>query len=222
MPNQAGGAGGGVNPAFTAATTKRQIRMGQAFHFLYESIVDDNLRQMLSDLADTNPAELAADAWDLIVRECDEPADDLEVAKLNLIWSQMSILNTVGYKASTITDYARELNNANSRRPTPYDEDAKAVKFLSSITYPESLAKDAAKELRAVGARREFTRAGVAGHRRDYNAMVRYFDDLWRALFQTGTITTNDTIARLCTMMCCCMLKQTVMRQTVMQQMMLR
>ena len=112
MPNQAGGAGGGVNPAFTAATTKRQIRMGQAFHFLYESIVDDNLRQMLSDLADTNPAELAADAWDLIVRECDEPADDLEVAKLNLIWSQMSILNTVGYKASTITDYARELNNA--------------------------------------------------------------------------------------------------------------
>ena len=33
MPNQAGGAGGGVNPAFTAATTKRQIRMGQAFHF---------------------------------------------------------------------------------------------------------------------------------------------------------------------------------------------
>ena len=50
MPAQAGGAGGGVNPALTAATTKRQIRQGQAFQFLYESQTDENMRQMLSDL----------------------------------------------------------------------------------------------------------------------------------------------------------------------------
>ena len=113
MPAQAGGAGGGVNPAFTAATTKRQIRQGQAFQFLYESQTDENMRQMLSDLADTNPAELAGDAWDLVIRECDEPNDDLELSKMNLVWNGLTILNTVGYSESTITDFSRELNNTN-------------------------------------------------------------------------------------------------------------
>ena len=58
------------------------------------------------------------------------------------------------------TDYARELNNINTRRPqhARKTENEKAVKFLSSINYPESLAKDAFKELRAEGAKREFRR----------------------------------------------------------------
>ena len=38
LPAQNGGAGGGINPAYTAATTKRAIRMGQAYSFLYDSI----------------------------------------------------------------------------------------------------------------------------------------------------------------------------------------
>ena len=189
MPAAAGGAGGGANPAHTAATMKRQVRHGLAFNYLYESITDENLKQMLADLADTNPAELAGDAWDLIVRECDEPHDDLELAKLNLEWSGMSIMNTVGYSESTMSDFARELNNANGRRPHAqiYNENAKAIKFLSAINYPESLAKDAAKELKAVGARREFNR-GAPNYNRNYNDIVRNFDDLWRALFQTGAI----------------------------------
>ena len=192
MPAQAGGAGGGVNPAFTAATTKRQIRQGQAFQFLYESQTDENMRQMLSDLADTNPAELAGDAWDLVIRECDEPNDDLELSKMNLIWSGLTILNTVGYSESTITDFSRELNNTNSRRPANHvhDENEKCVKFLSCINYPESLAKDAAKELRAQGARREFTRN--AQHDRHYVNLVRYFDDLWRSLWQTVITVIHD------------------------------
>jgi hypothetical protein len=164
MPAQAGGAGGGVNPAYAAAyaaaSTKKKIRHGQAFNFLYESQTDENIKQMLSDLADTNPAELAADAWDLVVQECDEPADDLELARLNQKWTSFSIMNTVGHSESTITitDYSRAPDNENGRRPAAsrYDENAKSIKFLSSIVYPESLAKDAAKELRAVGVRREF------------------------------------------------------------------
>lgn len=191
MPAQQGGAGGGNNPAFIAATTKRQIRHGQAFNFLYESQTDDNIKQMLSDLADTLPAELAGDAWDLVVKECDEPSDDLELSRMNLTWTSLTILNTVGHVESTITDYARELNNTNSRRPpaSRYTEDDKCLKFLSSIVYPESLAKDAAKELRAIGAKREFKKG--ANNARDYNAMVSNFDNLWRALFQTGSITSK-------------------------------
>ena len=184
MPAQAGGAGGGVNPAFTAARTKRAIRQGQAFAFLYESQTDANIRQMLADLAETSPAELAGDAWDLVVNECDEPSDDLEISKMNLIWSSMSILNTVGYAEDTITQYARELNNVNARRPTPYDENEKSVKFLSSITFPESLAKDALKELKARGDRREFHRGGPAFNRHYVN-LVQHFDALWRSLFVT-------------------------------------
>ena len=67
FPGQAGGAGGGVNPAHTAARTKQSIRHGQAYTFLYERIEDERVQQLLADLADTNPAELPADAWDLIV-----------------------------------------------------------------------------------------------------------------------------------------------------------
>ena len=186
LPAQAGGAGGGVNPAFTAATTKRKIRHGQAFTFLYNAITDDSIKEMLSELSTNNPAELAADAWDLVVNECDEPDDDLELAKLNLEWQQITILNTVGYSVDTITKFARELNTTNSRRPNNhrYDENDKCIKLLSSITYPESLAKDAIKELKARGAQREFNH-GAPNHNRNYNAIVKYFDSVWRTLYTT-------------------------------------
>ena len=84
FPAQQGGAGGGVNAQYSMAVTKKAIRHGQAYAFLYDSISDDRVRQMLSDLADTNPNELAGDAWDLLVRECDQPDDDLELATMDL------------------------------------------------------------------------------------------------------------------------------------------
>ena len=80
-------------------------------------------------------------------------------------------MSSVGHSLSTITDFSRELQNLNARRPraSRHDQNKMATKFLASIVYPESLAKDAAKELRAAGAKREFTRAGSTD--RDYNAM---------------------------------------------------
>ena len=85
FPNQAGGAGGGVNPAYTAAKTKQKHRHGQAYEFLYKSQTDPNIRQMLADLADTNPAELAGDAWALVLRECDVPTpqDNAQAERAN-------------------------------------------------------------------------------------------------------------------------------------------
>lgn len=97
FPAQAGGAGGGVNPAYNQARVKYKTRQGQAYTYLYESQSDPNIKQMLSDLSETNPAELAGDAWDLVLAECDEPSDDLEVAKMDVIWTTTSVLNTVGY-----------------------------------------------------------------------------------------------------------------------------
>ena len=91
MPNQAGGAGGGINPQFTAATTKRAARHGMAFGFLYDCFAseggNDDIAQMLSDLAETQPTELPGDAWDLVIAQCDENDDDLELQKMNLEWA---------------------------------------------------------------------------------------------------------------------------------------
>ena len=58
----AGTAGGGVNAAHTAAVTKRKIRHGQCFTWLYGLMEDERIQQMLSDLAETEPAELPADS----------------------------------------------------------------------------------------------------------------------------------------------------------------
>ena len=74
----------GAAAQLAAAQVKRQIRHGQAYTFLYESQTNESIRQMLSDLADTDPNELPADALDLIIRECDEPSDDLELSKMDL------------------------------------------------------------------------------------------------------------------------------------------
>ena len=67
-------------------------------------------------------------------------------------------MNTVGHTVSTITDFSRHLDSENGKRPAANrkDENARAVKLLSSIVFPESLHRDAVKELRATGARREF------------------------------------------------------------------
>ena len=118
LPAQAGGSGGGVNAAYTAAVRKKAVRNGKAFVYLVESTNNEGLKQMLADLAATEPAELAADAWNLILEECDDPSDDLELSTMNLKWTAMSIMNTVGHKLETITEFARALNNANARRPT--------------------------------------------------------------------------------------------------------
>ena len=204
LPAQAGGVGGGVNAQYTIAITKRAIRHGQAFTFLYDMTTDERIKQMLSDLADTNPAELAGEAWDLLVGECDEPDDDLELSHLNKQWENASIMNSVGHSLSTVTDFARTLNNMNGKRPQGhrFDENAVYVKFLSCINHPESLAKDAAKELRARGASREFKRG--ANNDRALQPMVKYFDEMWRSLFtshitpraaQTGQQHVNTLVA---------------------------
>lgn len=175
-------------PATQAAAQKQAVRRNQAFTFLYDLIDEPRLRQMLSDLADANPphaAGIAKAAWDLVLQECDDSRDDLEVGQLDLIWATLTILNSIGYKISTISDFARHLNLLNGQRPNAQrkSENEVACKFLQSITHPETLAARAARELRATGARREFHKGGP-NYDRDLNAMVREFDDVWRSLFQ--------------------------------------
>ena len=179
MPAQQGGQGGGVNAAFTQATVKKAVRNGEAYRMLYQTMEDDSIKEMLFALAEQDPAELAADAWALVEAQCGEPSDDLELSKSNLLWEKTNIMNSVGHKLETITDFARELTNINTRRPANerFDENAQAVKFLSCIVFPDSLAKDAADELRRVPAERRWQRN--AQHDRHFNNIVTYFDNMW-------------------------------------------
>ena len=78
-----------------AAANRKAMRHGKAYKLLYDSTKSNSLRQMLADLATTNPAELPGDAWDLIVSECDDVHDDLELVKLNNVWNSATIMNTV-------------------------------------------------------------------------------------------------------------------------------
>ena len=90
------------------------------------------------------------EAWQLILQECGEGSSDLEIIKLQAAFNSATIVNTVGHKEDTMTAFARHLNALNVRIPQRqrYDNDALCIKFLSSINYPESLAKDAMDELK--------------------------------------------------------------------------
>ena len=149
LPAQTGGSGGGTNPSYTQAINKQKMRHGQAFKWLYECQSSDSIKNMLFDLAQTNPAELPGDAYDLVVRECQEPSDDLELARQDQEWQNDTIMNTVGHSISTITDFSRHLDTRNGKRPanSRKSESERAVKLLASIVYPESLHRDAVKEL---------------------------------------------------------------------------
>ena len=83
-----GGTGVGAPAAVGTADGQRKqaVRRGQAFDWLYSFISCDDLRQLLSDLAETNPADgLAGAAWDLLLAECEEADDDLEHDERHLL-----------------------------------------------------------------------------------------------------------------------------------------
>ena len=76
---------GGVDPAAPAmpaaaaalsmAQQKRIVRHGEAYKFVYDSIGEERLRNMLDAIDDNHADGLAKAAWDLIIRECDDPGD---------------------------------------------------------------------------------------------------------------------------------------------------
>ena len=116
---------GGVDPAAPAmpaaaaalsmAQQKRIVRHGEAYKFVYDSIGEERLKNMLDAIDDNHADGLAKAAWDLIIRECDDPGDELELTRLNILWTCASVMNTVGHSPSTIVDYHRELQTMNAR-----------------------------------------------------------------------------------------------------------
>ena len=173
-----------------AATRKHKKRINVAFERVCSHIDDDRLREMMHAL----PADdrRAYDAWQLVLRNCDQGTTDLNLQAIEDAFVEASIEKTVGHSLESITKFSKHLASLNARMPAArkWDDDDLARKMLKCIREPESLATQAVTELNAVvGARRfEIAAAGGAPARRDFTALVTHFDSVWRGLFEQGII----------------------------------
>jgi hypothetical protein len=132
------------------AQRREKKRHKKAFSLIYQHIDDDRLKEMLEALPNTNRRGTLA--WQLIERECANGTSDLEILEYRLEFQQCTIESDVGsYSEETILKFSRVLISLNSRLPDDqrYDDEQLSVKILSNINYPESLALEAVKELRA-------------------------------------------------------------------------
>ena len=141
---------------------------------------------MLSDLPSDD--RRGANAWALLLRECDQGTTDLEIIDLQAEFTTASIEQDIGYNEDTIIKYSRLLNSINARLPaaSKYDNNALCVKILSNIIHPEPLALEAVTELRAAAGSRRFEHQiqvnGNLTHERDYRSLITHFDAIWRGL----------------------------------------
>ena len=177
---------------YTNAVRREKRRQAKAFVLIYKHIDDERIREMLDAIPASN--RRGTQAWALVERECATGSSDLEIADIQLEFQQASIDSLVGHSEDTIIKFSRILNSLNARLPADkrYTEEQLAVKILTNINYPESLALEAVKELRAPAGSRTFERTvtigGRAVRKRDYQTLVTYFDSVWRGLFKQGVI----------------------------------
>ena len=182
-PLPAQGAGG-----HPAAVRKRKKRQAKAFAIVYAHIDDERIKELLDALPDTG--RRGAEAWQLILDNCDSGTSDLEIKQLKKDWHSMSIEKTVGYSEETITLYHRELSSLNAKLPTnsKFSEHDMTVKLLEDIVFPESLALTAVTELKANAGERRFEKTVNQQQVRDYKQAMDHFDKVWRGLYNQGII----------------------------------
>ena len=195
---------GGDDPAApaagnAAAVRRRVRRLAQLYSHIYRHVPEPRLREMM-DAAARNDGRAA---FQMLVANCRQQIDDLELLSMNSEFDNATILKNVGYNLDSITNFARYLNGLNAQRPIAQrkTEDDLTVKLLACLTsgIEATLAHEAAKELRADPGNRQFQVAavapvagppaipGVPAHR-DFQSAVTFFDDLWRTKFRSGDI----------------------------------
>ena len=122
------------------ATRRRRRRQMKTYERIYAHIDDERLREMLSSLVEDD--RRGVNAWNLILRECDQGTSDLHILDIKKEFESCSIEQNVGYGDESITSFSRLLNSINTRLPIAhrYSEDQITVKFLSNVVHPETLA----------------------------------------------------------------------------------
>lgn len=197
MDQGGGGTGADALPGaqqngFANAVRRRKKRQAKAFERIFSHMEDERIKDMLHALPHND--RRGAEAWAMVLRECDQGTSDLEILDLKRDFQNSTIESEIGYSEETIIKFSRLLNSLNAKIPHAkrYDENEMSIKLLSNIASPESLALEAVKELRADTGSRAFEhQVMVNGNQvtyRHYQAMVSHFDSVWRGLFKQGVI----------------------------------
>ena len=102
-----GGLGQGADPfpaqgqnGHANAVRKRRKRQAKAFSIIYQHMDDERLKEMLHALPHND--RRGAEAWALVLRECDQGVSDLEILDLKRDFTEASIESDVGYTEETI------------------------------------------------------------------------------------------------------------------------
>ena len=183
-----------------AQTRRRGQNRREAYACILKHVTDDSLKAVIRAEAGPGVAN-AADrrsgrvAWNVLVRECSEPASALHINTKILEWHALSLAKDVGISESSITDFNRLLIEKNEELPQlhQFSDDARTEKLLASIVLPATLAKEADGLLQCPTSDlppRFYAQAVVgppavpAGWMG--RAVVQSFDELWRAAFKRG------------------------------------
>ena len=172
------------------ATRRRTKRAKFSFTYIYNHVTCPSLRKMLIDEAYNNGRL----AWQLLVRECDEPTTDLELEDLKRNVRELTIISTVGCNEHSISKFRRVLSDENGKIPDlvqRIDENELCLILLRCIsTAAVHLAADSDTELKASAGSRKFVYppgSANAGER-SIARIVQHFDPLWKSAIQRGTI----------------------------------
>ena len=199
------------NPVVPGANSvggkKLKKRSNTLYAVVYQSVDDPHLQTLIQDECNAaitagtlSPLRKGYMAWEVLKRECSIVNSDLHTLDYRAEFEKATIENTTGYHSTSIDAYGRFLISLNAKIPTgqKFSEDDLALKLLSSIKFPESLAKDAAKEIKATAANREFKKTVGANTVRDFRGIVTNFQALWETMFKQGLIDSASVLGATC------------------------
>ena len=100
----------GQNQAgYANAVRRRKRRQKTAFKVIYRHIDNERIKEMLDALPDDD--RRGAEAWKLILNQCDLGASDLQMEEIRREFESASISKDVGHQEETMTIFARVLNS---------------------------------------------------------------------------------------------------------------
>ena len=185
-------------PTTAPAIKRRKRRLKLAYAYLYQHITDISIRNMLANEA----ANDGRAAWNILKRECDLPITDLELEDLKQNVRELTISSSVGYNVYSVSLFRRALADENAKIPDPEQrlpESDLCLILLRSIGKASShIATWSDIELKADTNQRQFVYPEDHPHegKRSLSAIVEFFEPLWKAAVQRGTIATRMPATR--------------------------
>ena len=164
----------------------RTARRKNAYALIVKHITDQDVLTVLS----TTCFQDGRAALQYMDANYDRALERSELRSINREWDDLSIAKEVGVREDTCVKFLAVLRRVNGERPAGphrHDDDTIAEKFLEAISDASSkFSESALDEIdQPPGSRRFETAAGG----RNLNAIVAYYDKLWKAEVKAGRLT---------------------------------